>query len=235
MTAVMLRLAAAALFAAGMSAHAAPVSVSAAYDVRMNGLHVASISESYHAEDGRYRLTSNSTPHGIFALVQKLAVRFVSTGTVTRRGLQPERFEGRRAANEMPEATADFDWSSGQLRLMHEGRNQALPLPPGTQDRLSVMYEFMFTAPRASNTIGVAVTNGRSLDRYAYTVTRNVEQETPLGRLKTMHLVRQREPGDPENEIWLSPEHGYLPVRMVIVERDGTRYEQLATRLDVQP
>jgi len=233
MTASMLRFAAFALFAFAVSTHAAtPASAAATYEVRMNGMHVATIDESYEAQGGDYRLRSNSTPVGLFAVVRKLAVRFVSSGTVTSRGLQPQRFEGRRATGEIPEVIADFDWNAGQLALTHEGRNETVPLPPGTQDRLSVMYQFMFLAPKATATIDVAVTNGRRVDKYSYAVTRDVELDTPLGRLKTVHLVRQREPSDPENELWLSPDHGYLPVRMIIVERDGTRYEQVATRLD---
>ena len=59
--------------------------------------------------------------------------------------------------------------------------------------------------------------------------------DTALGRIRTLHLVKQHAPGDPQNEIWLSPEHGYLPVRMAIVERNGTRYEQLVSQLDSEP
>lgn len=236
MRAVMLRYAAIALLAGATSLQAAPpASVSATYEVRMNGLSVASITESYQSQGGSYRLTSNSTPHGIFALVKKLAVSFTSSGDVTAQGLRPQRFEGRRATGQIPEATADFDWSSGRLQLEHEGKAQTLPLTSGVQDRLSVMYEFMFVAPGAADTIEVAVTNGRSLDRYVYSVTRDVEQDTALGRIRTLHLVRQRAAGDPQNEIWLSPEHGYLPVRMTIVERNGTRYEQLVSQLDLRP
>lgn len=218
------------------SAHAAsPASVSATYEVSMNGLNIATIDEHYEAHDGSYRLTSASTPIGVLAMVQRLAVRFASSGTVTDGGLRPQRFEGRRATGETPEVTADFDWNAGQLTLMHDGKNETVALPPGTQDRLSVMYQFMFAGPSAGGTLEVDVTNGRRVDHYKYTVTRDVEQDTPLGRLKTVHLVRQREPNDPQNEIWLSPAHGYVPVRMVIVERDGRRYDQLATKLDLQP
>lgn len=232
----MLRYAAIALLAGATSLQAAPPSsVSATYEVRMNGLSVASISESYRAQDGSYRLRSHSTPHGIFALVKKLAVSFVSTGEVTPQGLRPHRFEGRRATGQIPEVTADFDWSGGRLQLEHEGKVQTLPLAAGVQDRLSVMYEFMFVAPDAADTLEVAVTNGRSLDRYVYSVTRDVGLDTALGRIRTLHLVRQHAPGDPQNEIWLSPEHGYLPVRMTIVERNGTRYEQLVSQLDSEP
>ena len=236
MTALMVRLIACAFFVLAGCAHAAgPASIAASYAVTMNGLHVADIQESYRAEGGSYRLTSRSTPVGVLALVRKLAVRFVSTGAVTDEGLQPQRFEGRRATGEIPEVVADFDWQSQRLALTHEGRQEDFALRPGTQDRLSVMYQFMFLAPDASDTIEVDVMNGRRVERYTYTVTRDVAQDTPLGRLDTVHLVKRREPGDPQNEIWLSPEHAYLPVRMTIVERNGTRYEQLITSLDLRP
>jgi hypothetical protein len=53
--------------------------------------------------------------------------------------------------------------------------------------------------------------------------------------MTTLHLVKQREPGDSETEIWLAPQHRYLPVKMLIVESNGTRYEQVTTRLEVKP
>src|SRR5438105_4802437 len=32
-------------------------------------------------------------------------------------------------------------------------------------------------------------------------------------------------------ELWLAAERNYIPVRLLVVERDGTRYEQNATRI----
>jgi len=217
------------------TAFAAPQAVTASYDVRLNGMTVAVVNERYEARDGAYRLTSSSEPIGLFALVKKLAVRFTSTGDVVAQGLRPRHFEGRRATGEVPEVAAEFDWAGSRLALTHDGKTEAVELPPGTQDRLSVMYQFMFVATQQTPQLAVAVTNGRRVDRYVYTVTPDVEQDTPLGRIRTVHLVRQREPGDPENEIWLAPEHGYVPIRMIIVERDGTRYEQSIAKLDLQP
>jgi hypothetical protein len=232
----MLRLAVLVLAGWVAGAQAAPPSaVSASYELRMNGASVAVVDERYEARNGSYQLTSRSTPVGVFSLVPKLALRFTSTGAVGPEGLRPARFEGRRAGNATPEVSAGFDWPAGSLTLVHRGRTETAALPDGAQDRLSVMYQFMFLAPPQREVIEVDVTNGRSLSRYRYAVRRNVEQETPLGRLTTVHLVRQRDAGDSVNEIWLSPEHGYLPVRMIIVERDGTRYEQLAARLELQP
>jgi hypothetical protein len=214
-------------------ARAAPHSVAATYDILLNGLQVAVVNERFEMKDGHYRVTSNTSPMGLFALAHKLAVRLVSEGAVNGRGLQPRRFEGRRGRSDTVEASADFDWTAGRLDLMHEGKSQTVALPAGTQDRLSVMYQFMFLAPNDGR-LTIDVTNGRDLERYTYQVTPGIRRETALGPMSTVHLVKQRDPGESQNEIWLAPEHGYMPVGMVIVERDGTRYEQRITRLDLQ-
>ena len=49
--------------------------------------------------------------------------------------------------------------------------------------------------------------------------------------MKTLHLVKQHGPAEGSAEIWLAPQHRYLPVRMLILEDDGVRYEQIITRL----
>jgi hypothetical protein len=221
--------------AAWTEAAAAPASVAAEYDVQYNGLSVASLAERYDTQDGGYSLSSRSTPLGLFAIVKRLAVQFTSAGAVTPRGLRPMHFEGRRATGEIPEVVADFDWSAMRLTLTHDGKTETVALPQYAQDRLSVMYQFMFLAPREAGEVAVNVTNGRSVDRYVYAVEPDVGLDTAIGRLRTVHLVRKREQGDAQNEIWLAPDRAYVPVRMVIVERNGTRYEQQIRKLDVQP
>ncbi|MNC91270.1 hypothetical protein D3C83_75000 [compost metagenome] len=62
-----------------------------------------------------------------------------------------------------------------------------------------------------------------------------MEIDTPLGRMTTLHLVKQRAPDDTETEVWLAPQHHHLPVKILIVENDGTRYEEVMTGLEVQP
>jgi hypothetical protein len=55
-----------------------------------------------------------------------------------------------------------------------------------------------------------------------------------LGRLKTLHLVKQREPGDTVTEVWLSPQHQYLPVKMLIMEKESVRLEQVIQSLEIR-
>jgi hypothetical protein len=92
----------------------------------------------------------------------------------------------------------------------------------------------MFLAPDRRQRLEFDMTNGRKLDRYRYTVTPNVEIDTPLGRISTLHLVKQHRPDESATEVWLSPRHRFLPVKVMVQEEDGARYEQFVTRLEIQ-
>ena len=43
--------------------------------------------------------------------------------------------------------------------------------------------------------------------------------------------VARKGEGRESAELWLAAQRGYVPVRLVVVEKDGTRYEQNPTRI----
>ncbi len=213
------------------SGAAAPREVSASYNVFRNGIHVAVMTETFEARDDAYRIVSESSAAGALAPFERQPLRLVSSGELTGSGLRPLHFEGGRSATDRRRVQAEFDWQSGQLALTHGGRTDTVPLPDGTQDRLSAMYQFMFRAPDRRQHLELTMTNGRRLSVQRYAINPGVEIDTPLGRMKTLHLVKQHAPAEDGAEIWLAPQHRYLPVRMLILEDDGARYEQIITRL----
>ncbi len=212
----------------------APETVKMTFDITLNGLHIAQMTEQYEARQGRYRAVSDTAPVGLFTLFQRRAARFVSQGRITERGLRPDRYEGARGADDPRRVSADFDWQAQRITLKHDGQNQTFELPASAQDRLSMMYQFMFLAYDGVSELEFTMTNGRKLDRYRYSVTPDVEIDTPLGRMSTLHLVKQREAGDSVTEIWIAPQRAYLPVKMLVVE-DGSRYEQVVTGVEIKP
>ena len=229
-------LAAALLVLAVPSAAAIPDSpqgISASYDMYRNGIQIAVINETFEAKDGSYQLASETRAIGLFALVQRNALRFTSSGRLANWGLQPLHFEGKRGDADPRQVRADFDWQAGKLTIVHDGKTDTLALPPATQDRVSLMYQFMFMGAEKLQRLEFAMTNGRKLDSYRYTVRPGVEIDTALGRLVTLHLVKQHRSDESGAEVWLSPQHRYLPVRVLVQEEDGTRYEQFITRLDI--
>jgi hypothetical protein len=96
------------------------------------------------------------------------------------------------------------------------------------------MYQLLYLPLDRMRSIDFAMTNGRKLDHYHYSVTPDVEIETPIGRLKTLYLVKERrEPGESSAELWVSPQHHYFPVRLVTVSKRGLRFEQMIQSLDI--
>lgn len=221
------------LFCTALAVQAAtPASVSISYNLFRNGTHIGVINETFEIKDGTYRAVSQATAIGIFALAQRRPITYASTGEViASEGLRPLAFEGHRNNSA---SRAEFDWKAGKLNLLFDGQKAAHDLPHATQDRLSVMYQFMYRMPAKPRVLEFAMTNGRKLDLYRYDVTPDVLIDTPLKRMNTLHLVKQREADDSRAEIWLAPEFHYLPVKVLIVEDDGVRYEQVVTRIDAR-
>lgn len=215
-------------------AHAGAKTVKATYNAFMNGMSIGTITEQFESDGTAYRIVSDTKPMGLAALIQRQPLRFSSMGQLVRDGLRPALFEARRSAGDPPQVSAEFDWPHSQLVLKHHGKTESFSLPAGTQDRLSVMYQFTFLPLERIRQLDFPMTNGRKLDRYRYRAAGEVEIDTGIGRLKTLHLVKQRDPGDTVNEVWLSPQHQYFPVKLLIVERDGMRLEQVIQSLELR-
>jgi len=220
--------------AANAAGAAAPSALTVTYDGFVNGLQIVVMQEQFTSAEGRYQLVSDSTAVGLFKLLQPKPARFMSSGLVTADGLQPEEFAASRGADDPRRVSARFDWPGGRLAISHDGRNESFDLPPGTQDRLSAMYQFMFGRYDDLQQLEFHMTNGRKLDAYRYTITPDVEVDTPLGRFSTLHLVKQRAPDETGTAIWIAPRLDNVAVKMVVIE-NGRRYEQIITGHDRKP
>lgn len=235
----MIKALALALLLAGAPLQAAPTpqSVIAHYNVSLNGTPVAVMHETFESRDGRYQIISETRATGLLALAQRRPGRLTSSGAVDRNGLRPQVFEGTRGNNDARRVHADFDWAARALTLVYDGRTETIALPEGAQDRLSVMYQFLYldhTLDHAKlDGLTLALTNGRKLDHYRYGIGADTALDTPLGRLQVVHLVKHHAAGETATEIWLAREHRLMPVKMRIIEDDGTRYEQIIARLEM--
>ena len=229
----LLALALAALAAIPVTGNASPpASVTASYDVYQNGLPVAVVQEAFEKNGARYRIVSESNPAGLLALFVRTRIKMHSSGAVTPAGLRPEQFDYGRLDDASKNVSAAFDWRTGQVRLTFDGRSETLLLPHDTQDRVSLMYQFMFLPAEKLSGLDFHMTNGKKIEPYRYHLAGAELIDTPLGKLNTLRLVKQREPDDNAVEVWLAPERNFFPVRLLILENDGSKFEQVITRLE---
>lgn len=211
-----------------------PQAVQAQYDLSMNGTTIAVMQETFEISNGAYQAVSETQAIGLFALVQRRPGRVTSSGDISSNGLRPKTFDGTRGTGDARRVHAEFDWPAGTLTMSHDGRTETATLSAGAQDRLSVMYQFMFLDAAQLKDLEFAMTNGRKLDQYRYAIGPDTAIDTPLGRMAVIHLVKQHNAGETATEIWLAREHRLMPVKMRIVENDGKRYEQVISRLEIR-
>lgn len=213
---------------------APPDSVQAVYDVSKSGMKVE-ISETFSRDQNRYTLSSVWKPVGLLALIKPEKIFIDSNGLVGKRGLQPLLLDHRRELDQRKNSRAEFDWKNKQLTLIHQDQRTVVALPDGTQDRLSVMYQFMFLPLQNAAALDFPMTNGEKLDNYHYAITHNQTVKVPAGEFNAIYLDSQPKPGERRTEIWLATQLGNLPCKMTITEANGDQLTQELSKLTIKP
>lgn len=176
-----------------------------------------------------YAITSEARATGLLALLQRGSIVRASQGVITDGGLQPLRFSDQRDNKQY--AVAIFDWTKKLLTLQHEGNEMQKPLPANSQDRVSLLYSFVFCPP-TGKTVELYETDGRGLSLFRYTVAGKETLDTPIGKLETIVLVKQQEKDDLRGrKLWFATAHHLLPVRIVATEKDGSALDQMVTKI----
>ena len=213
---------------------APPPRVMLEYDMSYNGTAMAQVVEVLQHDGKRYTLESEVKGKGLFALARSGSARRSSQGEVTAAGLRPAEFRDRRG--DRPESVARFNWSKGIMQQGEEGRSETQAIPQHDQgvmvsDRLSFLWTFAFAAP-GGRVVRATLSDGKGLSTFRYVVAGPELLKTPVGDIDAVKLVKQRDPGDDRGtEIWLASRRDFLPVRILVIEKDGARIDQMITRI----
>lgn len=209
------------------SAHAQlPPRMEITYDVLRNGSPVAEIVGRFQSDGSTYRLTESWKGRGLYALLGR-ATR-TSEGTLAPGLVRPREFTDERSGRDT--ARAWFDWDANAMTLRYKGRPRTEPIPPNAQDRLSFILA-LSVAPADAKHGDYHLVNGRGVSHHIYDFAGRERVQTPAGEFDARKIVRGAKDDD-QAEIWLAIGLGGLPVRILAVEKGGTRWDQVATRIE---
>ncbi|GGP23491.1 DUF3108 domain-containing protein [Silvimonas iriomotensis] len=175
---------------------------------------------TWTAGDGRYALDIGASMLGRSRV-------FSSVGTISKRGLAPDRFSDTRDGKLQNEAL--FDWSE-QKFVLHDGdKTIEGPLQPGDQDLFSAAFQFALQgASMPSFTFSLA--SGRKI--YPNVAFQIMGEKTLRLSGKDVDAILLR--GTFEDRVfdfWLAPQWHNLPVRMILNAGKDT-YDVFASDID---
>jgi hypothetical protein len=202
---------------------APPRQVELTYETSRNGITLAEVTYALEHDERTYRVIETTKGRGILAL--RGTTRRTSRGMVTPEGLKPVEFTDERTGRNT--ARANFDWNAKTITQQYKGEPRTEPLPPNAHDRLAFVLDLGFAPQRREAVFDLF--DGRGQSHHVYTNGGNERIKVPLGEFDALRFVRGS--GDDRSEVWLARELGYLPVRILVTEKDGTRYEQVATKI----
>jgi len=214
------------------SAHAAPppARVEITYEISRDGSRIADVIERFEHGDGRYRVVETWRGRGLYSLAGEV-VRS-SEGTVGPSGLLPVEFTDVRSRREP--SRARFDWSSRKLIQQRRGETRTVALPENPQDRVSFLYALAFSPPRR-HPVSFSVADGGGISPYVFDAAGRERVKVPAGEFQALKVVRRPQDANDNRvtEIWLARSLGWLPVRILLVDRDGARVDQQAVSVTV--
>jgi hypothetical protein len=209
---------------------APPQRVSVEYDMSQNGNVMVSLKETLEHDGKTYRISSEGKGKGVYALANRGSVSRSSQGAVTPSGLRPAEFRDQRGSEL---TTARFDWQAKSVMQEHRGKKESQPLASNAHDRLSFLWNFGFQPPKGKIIEAVVVDGRGAPAHYRYEIAGSETLKTAAGDIETVRLVKKKEAGDDRGtELWLAVKRDYAPVRILVTEKDGTRIDQIATRIE---
>ena len=219
-------LAALALWA--LAAYASPPErITLKYQMIRNGSVLGEVVETLDHDGRNYTITSEMRGSGILAIFGTL--KRTSRGRITPQGLRPDEFRDQRGSSWA--VSAKFDWEARSVTQERKGKSETLKMPGTAHDPLSLAYSFAFVPPK-SKEYDVTRADGRGLTPFRFTVVGNEKLATPAGEIPTLRVAKVPDgPDDKATDIWFAAERDFLPVRVLIVEKDGTRSDQVVTRI----
>lgn len=158
---------------------------------------------------------------------------FESSGVITPQGLQPARYQETR--NKRVKAVT-FNPDSKTVTFAG-GESEALQA--GTQDRMSVLVQLAAMGRKnpdafaSGKVIPFRVAGSSRVGMWRFRVAGTDTLDTPLGSVKAVHLVRERDNDDGQKvEVWLSAEYDWMPVRVLSNETDGDYLDQVLSKFE---
>lgn len=178
----------------------------------------------WEAEGGRYQLRVE----GVLGLLE-------SEGGSDDAGIAPLQASAHQADGS--DRITRFDRAVGRIDFASSG--QSAPLGLGSQDRASLLMQLagigLAQPEQMQDVIEILVGGPAGAEVARFQVLGRETLATGAGALATVRLAELAAPGRPRLELWLAPQHHWMPAQLRVTDTDGSVATQVLTRIETSP
>lgn len=231
----MRRLALSIAFISSLAAAAPPQQVDAQYIVTTNGgITIGRANESFMRKGDAYTIRSETRSEGVLKTFVDDLFTVESSGRVGKEGLKPLEYNERRAKDNKRDLKSTFNYKIDVMHTEMRGEPSDAWVPPGTQDRISIMYQFAHLT-ELGDTLVIPMADRRRIKTYTYKMIGEERITTPAGEFDTRHYQRVLdEPRETKVDVWLAKARSNFPVRVIFDDPKGFKLEQLLVSLEIR-
>lgn len=150
---------------------------------------------------------------------------FKSEGEVDMFGLAPQLYSEKRGTR----ALTNTHFQRTNRIISFSASSRQIPLSDGAQDRASILWQLTAIARAeyrnfsANTVIDALVAGERRADLWSFKVQGSEMLKLDNQQIETWHLVQMPPPDSYERriDVWLSPQHNWVPVQIVYTEANG--------------
>ena len=195
------------------------------YDVYRSGIKIARMQRSFSRLEGGnllYRSETNVT--GLVSMFRKDKIIEASTWQLNDGKIIPQLYEYQHTGiKDERSVTVEFDWTQNQITNSINGSSWMMPTAEGILDKLLYQFSIMLDLRAGKSHMTYTIADGGKEKIYVFEPLGEEIIDTPLGKLRTVKLIRHRpDDSDRQSIVWSAPEMGYLPIKFENID-DGVK------------
>lgn len=205
------------------------------YQVELNGIQAGELRQTLSTDAaGQRKFVSKTQAKGMFAFIKPDVIEETSLWIYHNEHIRPMFYRySRNGGSKDKLLTMDFYWNKRKVHIDDREHPWDLEIKNRTLDKLVYQLQLMHDLANDRERLSYTIADGGKLKNYKIVRLGQETIDTPLGKIETVKLTRERDAdSDRKTILWCAPALDYLPVKLEHIEKDGSRFTAYLRKLD---